>query len=170
MKRLHLLAFALSTVLFSPFPVYAQGQYPSGRRLPGYILRPQRTPMPGYDCGSEFYTQTKSEETREVACSKLKKKSWFSKILKKYPKKYNPKQGEEFDVSSGDYYIYPLLRNKVYNSHFSRFKGDTFLVFTNDCETAAVIKKEKCESSVCKKNPDYRHCEPLSLVPTYPIG
>lgn len=166
MKIQDLLVALFSVVVFSA-AMYNDDRYPPGKRLPSHILRPQRKPMPGYDCESEFYPQLQTEETLKHACPKVKKKSWFSRILRKYPKKYVPQPEEKFDVS-GDFYIYPLLRKNVYKSRFSRYKGDTFLVLTSECEIAGVIKKDKCNTNECKKNPEYKRCELLSLVPAYP--
>ncbi|RKF54432.1 hypothetical protein OnM2_04581 [Erysiphe neolycopersici] len=146
MKRRHFLILVLNTILFSSSITHGQDRYPPGNRLPGFILRPQRTPMQVYDCGTNEIPQIKIEDTRKAACTKLNKKSWFSRIFRKSPKKYIPQPEEEFDVSGGLY-----------------------VVLTNNCEIAALVRKVECNSSECKQDFEYKHCRLYSAVPTYPL-
>lgn len=168
MKRRHFLILVLNTILFSSSITHGQDRYPPGNRLPGFILRPQRTPMQVYDCGTNEIPQIKIEDTRKAACTKLNKKSWFSRIFRKSPKKYIPQPEEEFDVSGDEYFIYPF-RKKGFKSLFSRNIGGLYVVLTNNCEIAALVRKVECNSSECKQDFEYKHCRLYSAVPTYPL-
>ncbi|RKF77032.1 hypothetical protein GcM1_222005b [Golovinomyces cichoracearum] len=158
-----LIITVLSAILFTSISCLKTGRHPSVKKIPPYVLRPQRKPMKGYDCRVGFYLKLNADRAENIACTRLNK-PWYSRMFYKYPKKYNTKSGHA--NSSGEkLYKYPLLLEKVYKGIRSNPDGNAFLIMNKKCEFIEVVSKKPCKPGICPKKVEYEKCKLESIVP-----